>query len=252
MSDTAGWLASNGIGGPVDYYASGPLLARRQAAKEERDAERAEERRLAGLEEARDQRLTAQYLAGVVPGSAVQRALALQNLEGEIATRQAEIDKLARRRDRLVEEARDQAELASRAAAMVQRQPLADGVEGAVQRAELVAREVQAEARVEARLARRAASRRARPFGLAARSGGGDVPCQDCLNMGATPEESFLIHNDPQPMTVPDDGERSAPQRVRTGRGTFEYDRDYGEITRITDADGMGQASNFEGRLIFR
>src|SRR6266550_2681213 len=63
MSDTAGWLASNGIGGPTDYHAYGGLLARRQAEQAERDAERAEERRLAGLEEARDQRLTAQYLA---------------------------------------------------------------------------------------------------------------------------------------------------------------------------------------------
>src|SRR5438094_806752 len=81
-------------------------------------------------------------------------------------------------------------------------------------------------------------ARRGRPFGrgAAVRSDGGDVPCADCLAMGATPEESFLIHSDPQPVPVPDDGERSA----RPGR----------EITRIVEGGRMGQESDLNGRLI--
>ena len=109
-TSTAVWLAENGIGAPVDYYAYGGLLARRKAEQAEREAERAEARRQAQLEEARDQRATAQYLAGVQPGAAIALALAIQDVETEIATRQAEIDKLARRRDRLVQEGRDQDE----------------------------------------------------------------------------------------------------------------------------------------------
>ena len=236
-TSTAVWPAENGIAAPVDYYAYGGLLARRKAEQAEREAERAEARRQAQLEEARDQRATAQYLAGVQPGAAIARALAIQDVETEIATRQAEIDKLARRRDRLVQEGRDQDEAVSRSYTMVQGPGLAsrDGVEGAVQRAQAVARELQTEARIEARVARRG-----RPFGrgAAVRSDGGDVPCADCLAMGATPEESFLIHSDPQPVPVPDDGERSA----RPGR----------EITRIVEGGRMGQESDLNGRLIYR
>jgi hypothetical protein len=216
MSDTAGWLAENGVGTPTDYPAYGGLLARRQAEQAEQAEERADERRLAELEESRDQRLTAMYLAGVQPGATVARAQALQDLETEMATHQAEVDRLARRRDRLVAEGRDAAELASRAAAMVEG-PAADrgGVEGALQRARVAAREMRAEARVEARVASRPVSR-PKGRGSAVRSDGGDV-CADCLSMGATEQESFAIHHPEllpamgeEPATVPDDSKRSA------------------------------------------
>lgn len=227
MSDgqppTAVWLAENGIGAPVDYHAYGGLLARRKAEQAERDAERAEARRQAELEEARDRRLTAQYLAGVQPGAAVQRALALQNVEAEIATRQAEIDKLARRRDRLVQEGRDQDEAVSRSYTMVQGPAPRDGVEGAVQRAQEVARQVRAEARVEARLAQRSARRSA-------------SPPKDPDPAPAAPCGCGVPGCTAYPVT---DTERA--------RG-----RDYGEITRLVEGGRMGQAEDINGRLIYR
>lgn len=55
-----------------------------------------------------------------------------------------------------------------------------------------------AEARVDAMLAQRSAQGPARRpkghGGLAVRS---EVTCADCIKVGATPEQSFLIHQDP-------------------------------------------------------
>ena len=156
---TAVWLAEQGIGAPVDYNVHGGTLARRAAEQAEREAERAEALRQAQREEERDRRLTAQYLAGVQPGAAIQRALAIQDLETEISSRQAEIDKLARRRERLLQEGRDQDAAVSRSVAMVEGPAPADGVEGAAQRAAEALRQVEAERRVDAMLARRRATR---------------------------------------------------------------------------------------------
>jgi len=117
------------------------------------------------------------------------------------------------------------AERAGEAAAVVSRAAPAGGVEGAVSRAAEALREHQAQQRVERLLSRSSPGRRPKG-GFAVRGDGGEVTCQDCLNMGATEAESFAIHH-PEllpPMgtevTVPDDSERSA--------------RGYGrEITRV-------------------
>src|SRR2546429_7801226 len=121
MTDTAGWLAANGIGAPTDYFAHGGLLAQRAAEQAERAEEIAEARQQAQREDERDARLTAQHLAGVQPGAAVQRALALQEVEATIADHQAAIDKLSRRRARLVQEGADQAEAGATATRMAPR-----------------------------------------------------------------------------------------------------------------------------------
>jgi hypothetical protein len=83
---TAGWLAENGVGGPVDYFAHGRLLTQRAADQAEHKEAVAEARRQAELEEARDARLTAQYMNGVQPGAAISRALQIQDVETEIAS----------------------------------------------------------------------------------------------------------------------------------------------------------------------
>jgi hypothetical protein len=44
---------------------------------------------------------------------------------------------------------------------------------------------------------------RAAMAGAVRRSDG--VTCPECIKAGATADESFLIHNDPQPMPVPDE-----------------------------------------------
>jgi hypothetical protein len=120
------------------------------------------------------------------------------------------------------------------------------GVEGTLSRAQEALREAQAERRVDAMLARGRSGARARPFargGRAARSE--QVTCDACLAVGATPEESFLIHHtdaDGNPLaeltTVPpDDSERSA-----AGYGL--------EITRLTTSDGMGQVGTLYGEAV--
>jgi hypothetical protein len=212
MSDTgwAGFLAEQGIGGPTDYYAHGALLAQRKAVADDRAAEREELRRQAQLEEARDQRMVSYHLAGVQPGAKIQRALALQDTEAEIAAHQAEIDKLTRRRTRMLAEARQQDEAMSRSAAIANGPAPRDGIEGAVQRARSAARELQAEARIEAVRAE------------------GQF-CPDCAAAGASEEESWMIHHDPLPLPVPSGPLPPVPdyaeQRAATG-----YEQ---EITRL-------------------
>src|SRR5262249_42422646 len=155
-----------------DYHEHGALLAQRQAEQAERDAERAEARRLAGLEDARDQRLTAMYLAGVTPGATVQRAMAMADLEAEIGGLQDQLQKLQRRYERMRQEGRDEAETVATATRMAEGPVPRDGVEGALQRARRVAGEVRAAARVEDRAEQllRSSRRAGRPKGRAAGS----------------------------------------------------------------------------------
>jgi hypothetical protein len=238
----AGWLEANGIGGPVDYHAHGGLLARRQAEQAERDAEQAEARRLAGLEEARDQRLTAMYLAGVQPGATVQRAMAMADLEAEMGGLRDQMVKLQRRYDRLRQEGKDEAETAATASRMAEGPAPRTGVEGALQRARGVVREVRAEARAEARVASRSVNR-PKGAGAAVRAEG-DVTCQDCLNMGATEAEAFAIHH---PELLPAMGEEPATVPDDTERWAGGYGR---EITRLTLNGRMGQVGTLYGGAV--
>jgi hypothetical protein len=209
MTETARWLSENGIGGEVDYNA----LAWRQAEADDRAAKVAEARQAAGREEARDQQMVAYRLAGVQPGAAIARAQAIMDLETEIATRQAEIDKLTRRRERLVAEGQDQAEAVSRAATMVHGPVSASGVEGAVQRARQALAEEASWRKAERAVARRSVSRPKGPGGVAVRS----EYCVHCTAEGVDDETSYLLHSDPDlnvPVTLPAD----VPDEVVTER----------------------------------
>jgi hypothetical protein len=62
---------------------------------------------------------------------------------------------------------------------------------------------------------------RSRPFARR-NAAASDVHCVECAKVGASPEESFLIHNDPKPGPVPD--------------GPLPPVPDYGDVTRLVDA----------------
>ena len=82
-----------------------------------------------------------------------------------------------------------------------QRQPDLDPVEAASRRAHETFRQVTRQRMAEAEAGRPYRARR--PFGgrgLAVRS---EVTCAECIQAGATDEESFLIHSDPSPPPVP-------------------------------------------------
>jgi hypothetical protein len=163
MSDTAGWLAQQGIGGPVAWQDLGQL-ARRQAAEDECRAERAEAERLAQLEEANDARAVAFYMNGVQPGAQLQRSMALADLEAEMGGLRDQLTKLQRRHDRLTAEGRDEAELASRSYQMAQRSaPSPPGLGDAGERVAAVQRELAVQQRADAILARARSRQRPAP-----------------------------------------------------------------------------------------
>jgi hypothetical protein len=71
--------------------------------------------------------------------------------------------------------------------------------------------------------------------GLAARS---EVTCEECIKVGATPTESWLIHNDPCPIDapeIPDDDEVEWLKNHRSEAGRYQPVRAGATITRRTD-----------------
>lgn len=105
-----------------------------------------------------------------------------------------------------------------------ERQP--DALEAAASRAHQAFAEVTRQRWAEAQQG--TPSRRApRPF--ASRGDAAEPSCAECAATGASAEESFLIHSDPQPVPVPGD-----VQVVETGAGTWSYDRSRGEMNRVS------------------
>ena len=149
------------------------------------------------------------------------------------------VEMLERRADGLRRQIED-----AQAAIAPQQQREADPVEAASRHAHQIFAEITRQRFAEAQ----AGTRRARPFagrgGAAVRNE--PVECEACIAVGASPEESFLIHHcdadgnllsgSPDvPVPVPRDDDR----RSATGFGR--------ELTRITSADGMGQPSTLTG-----
>lgn len=86
----------------------------------------------------------------------------------------------------------------------------------------------------------RPASRR--PFGSISRGAvPGEVTCGECLALGATPEESFLIHNDPDPVPVPD-GMQQAERTADTSWSAYtaRANPSGGEVVRTTEGAFRG------------
>jgi hypothetical protein len=89
-----------------------------------------------------------------------------------------------------------------------QQQREMDPVEAASRHAHQVFKEVTRAQLAEVQERERSRPRELPPFGSVSRGVGDghfDVPeCRECVAAGATAEESLLIHNDPQPLPVPD------------------------------------------------
>lgn len=104
-----------------------------------------------------------------------------------------------------------------------QRDP--DPFESAAQRAHQAFVEVTRQRMADAQ-ARRPAPRPFASRGSAVRAE--TVTCPDCLKYGATPDQSYLIHADPDaPAGI------AQPQVVETDAGTWSYDRNRGEMNRV-------------------
>ena len=282
---TTGWVGEEPDGGPGlpvtemllarREHRAGPLetaLARSAAA----DARQAREE--AAFAPDPDERAAGLVSRGYSPGMASLLAQRLADVMTEIEAENAKIERSARRQERIARDhaagritafdiARMQAgddegdpgrvaQLERRAAGLrrqiedaqaaiaPQQQREADPVEAASRHAHQIFAEITRQRFAEAQ----AGTRRARPFagrgGAAVRNE--PVECEACIAVGASPEESFLIHHcdadgnllsgSPDvPVPVPRDDDR----RSATGFGR--------ELTRITSADGMGQPSTLTG-----
>lgn len=140
---------------------------------------------------------------------------------------------LARRTESLRRQIAETAEIMA-----PQPQRVTDPFEQATQRAHQAFAEA-----TRARMAE-AAARAPRPFGSGFAARSEPVTCPECIACDATPEESWLIHNDPQPMPLPDDW---APLDVEAGRGevnVYQVPPEGWEAVRAHDAvDGIAAAA---------
>jgi hypothetical protein len=197
-------------------------LAGMRDAKDELDTERDQAGRDAAAAERREALEFANHQAGDPLG---QMSLA--------RSRFAEYDDLCRdladqlrRAEAKRDRARDNLEFfAARAAEtreLVSRSAPMDPVTATVARAREIHREFARNTRTA--LSDAALGRRPKGRGYAARSDQ-PVSCPDCITAGATAEESFLLHNDPSPVPVPDDTERaryaSGPEITRGADGVI-------------------------------
>ena len=139
-------------------------------------------------------------------------------------------EKLERKCDRLRQQIADTAAMV---APPQERQP--DGLEAASRTAHEIFREITRQRMADAQAGR--TSRARRPFASVSRSssGDGEVTCTDCANAGATPEESFTLHNDPE--LFPGETSRSAPHAAGERVQVPEF---YGEIVRGTESAIVG------------
>ena len=185
-----------------------------------------------------DERAAAFVVRGYLPGQISQLSMRLADTEAELAAEEDKIEKAARRAERtyqmhergqitgfgLIERMRDadegdqaQVERLRRRAGSLRRQIAeaselitppqqreADPVAAAASRARSVLAEVTRSQVAEAR--ERSRPRERPPFASRGVGDGHfDVPeCGECVAVGATAEESLLIHQDPQPLPVPD------------------------------------------------
>jgi hypothetical protein len=214
--NVAGWLSEE----PATPLEAAQAAERRADAREAAEEREREERRQVAAEQ-RLEALTFGERAFGAPlaGMAAARAQ-FERADDELRDLAERVRKAEARRDRaraslefFAQRAQEASELVSRSA--VPANPLEAAVRSA--HAEFVRETRQA---VSAAAGGRPRPRGSRPFGgrgVAVRSE--PVSCQACAAVGASPEESFLIHHsdadgqpvasDPQPVPVPDSTERS-------------------------------------------
>jgi hypothetical protein len=287
---TTGWVGEEPDGGP-GLPVTEMLLARREhragpletALARSRAAEIREAREEAAAAPDPDERAAGLVARGYSPGLASQLAQRLGDTMAEIEAEQEKIEKSARRQERIARDhaagkisafdiARMQAsndegdpaavERLQRRADSLRRQigqaqaviaPPAqrdlDPVEAAASRAHRAFVETTRALWAEAQTG--AARQAPRPFagGVAVR---GEM-CPECAAIGASAAESFLIHSDPAPETVPADFDSG--QLAEYPSQLNDWDTEHRraavgagrEITRLTTIDGMGQVGTLTG-----
>lgn len=224
----SGLLMQNRERGPGDELL---MAAARSAGAEAREARLA----AAGAPDP-DERAAAMINRGLAPGMITDLGQRLAEVEAQLAGEEAKLERSARRSQRIQ---RDHA--AGRITAFDIARTMGDGDDGdeaAVERLrrragrlrgqladaqaaitpqqERVTDPLEAASRhahqvfVEATRAKMAAAQAGlpapRPFGSPSRGGvavRSEVTCSGCLDVGASPEESFLIHQDPEPPRIP-------------------------------------------------
>jgi hypothetical protein len=203
--DTAAWL---------DQFGASDLSPVEQAQLRERmadaKADAAGQREEAEREAARQDRHEGLLLADRQAGGAMaelSRARAVHTTaDDKCRDLEAELAKWQRKRDNASSNIEFWAARMAQVTEQVQRSADVDPAAAAVQRAREVHREFARNTRQA--LSGVATGRRPKGRGSAVVRSDQPVSCQDCIDVGATPEESFLLHSDPQPVRVPDDAER--------------------------------------------
>ena len=218
MTDVGTWLGEHTAGDLSPLERAGALAGMRDA-KEELDTERDQADRITAAAERREALEFANHQAGDPLGQmslARSRFAEYDDLCRDLADqlRRAEV-KRDRARDNLeffAARAQETRELVSRSAP-------ADPVSATLARAREVHREFARNTR--SALSDAALGRRPKGGGYAVRSDQ-PVTCPDCIAAGATPDESFLLHNDPDPVPVPDGAEAERLMAAGYSRSTAE------------------------------
>jgi hypothetical protein len=210
-------------------------LSQLSARLAETQAELAAEREKIERSRRRQERARRDHAAGRITGFDIMR---MDLDEGD----QAKADRLERRAGSL------RRQLADASVMIAPRQEPADPLEAASRRAHDAFVEA-----TRAKMAAAAAGRPApRPFGSISRGAavrGEQPPCEACAAVGASPEESFLIHHtDADGRPISGEAELASGQEAGRGR-SGRYAR---EITRVTGADGSGLLGNQFGDVIAR
>jgi hypothetical protein len=187
--------------------------AREDAAAEKREAREAAERQ-AAVEEKREALEFANRMGGNPLGELQLHRAAFERADDECRDLEAQLDRARKRRDRAQSNVEFFARRMQDATNLAQRSSPA-GLGNLAERVDEERRQAATRARVDAMLAS-ARPGRGGPHPFVSRGEGGEAEpaCPECKTVGASADESFLIHADPSPVPVPDEW---APEPYRHG-----------------------------------
>jgi hypothetical protein len=214
MTDVGIWLGQFSAGDDLSPLERASALTGMRERKDELDAERDQAGKAAAAVERREQLEFFNAQAGDPLGHLSLARSRFTAADDVVRDLTEQLRKAERRRDRArgeIEWWATQLEPVEQAAQR-SRVP-SDPVEAAVYRAHETFKETTRAMRSGARL---------RPFGRGVIVRSEPVDCADCIAAGATAEESFLIHNDPSPVPVPDDAEAERLMAAGYSRSTAE------------------------------
>jgi hypothetical protein len=194
----------------------------RQDAKEVAEERHREQEKEAAREQRAEQMAFAEHHFGSPLAEMTAARAAYMKYDDRCRDLEARLEKERARRDRASSNIEFWAHRAEQARELVTRSAPADPVAAAMRHARETHREFARNTR--AALSDAATGKQRRPFGDVSR---GEHFCAECVKQGATADESFLIHADPDsaltvdplPVPVPDDAERlsvgSYPELIR-------------------------------------